>query len=341
MIVLSNNNTYHDKKKVYKMVFISIIISFSIIIAFQFFHSIRFSFFKDVLTIEFLIGLSILILIYLIDSLRLDLFLKFFGYKVPFKKALKNIFFGRFFTFITPMSIGGQPYQIYHLSKIGIKTEDATNIIISRTLEMSFTVLIIDVIAIKPIIKAYPKSFGMSLILTGFFVSLGISILILIGFVNKKFLKNILSFFGKFSKHSLDEEKIINWVDSLHESIKNLWVKNPWLLMFDFIMYFITVCLYTFILYLFVRKFYYIPFSYLLGIMSLLNSIAYYIPTPGSSGGIEGTYQVVFSQIFGGTLSIRLITIYRLITFYIPLLLGTILFAKYGFNDNDKDLKEG
>ncbi|ACJ74723.1 conserved hypothetical protein [Thermosipho africanus TCF52B] len=231
------------------------------------------------------------------------------------------------------MSIGGQPYQIYHLSKVGVKTEDATNIVISRTLEMSFVVLIIDILSIRPILSAYPKSFGLSLILTGFIVSFSISLLILIGFINKKFLEKILSFFGKFSREKLEREKIIEWIDSLHESIKILWVKNPWILVLDVILYFVTILLYTYIFYIFVDKFSGIEYLYLLGIISLLNSVAYYIPTPGSSGGIEGTYQIVFSQILGPDVSIRIITVYRVVTFYIPLLLGSVFIAKISTNE--------
>ncbi|WP_170128436.1 lysylphosphatidylglycerol synthase transmembrane domain-containing protein [Thermosipho africanus] len=317
-----------SKKSIFKKVFISLIISFSMIILFQFFYSTQVSFLRDLLTIEFLISLLILVIIYLIDTMRLSMLLKFFKYNLPFKETFKNIFFGKFISYITPMSIGGQPYQIYHLSKIGVKTEDATNIVISRTLEMSFVVLIIDILSIRPILSAYPKSFGLSLILTGFIVSFSISLLILIGFINKKFLEKILSFFGKFSREKLEREKIIEWIDSLHESIKILWIKNPWVLILDIILYFVTILLYTYIFYIFVDKFSGIEYLYLLGIISLLNSVAYYIPTPGSSGGIEGTYQIVFSQILGPDVSIRIITVYRVVTFYIPLLLGSVFITK-------------
>lgn len=254
--------------------------------------------------------------------------LVFFGYTFSFREAFKNVFFGAFFTFITPMSIGGQPYQIYHLIKNKIKGEDATNIIISKTLEISFVILLLDLIFIKKILKIMPKSFGLSIILIGFFLGLSISLAIFISFVSRKLLKRFLFFLIKIFKLNYTETEVDQWLDNLQNSIKTLWVKNPWILILDMIMYFATLLLYNFIMYLTI-KFYYsnISFFTLLGILVMMNTVAYYVPTPGSSGGIEGTYQIVFSSLFGSSNSINIITIYRLVTFYIPLILGTIFFT--------------
>lgn len=181
-------------KGIYRKTFISISISLAVIILFQFLNSFRLDL-KMFLSFKFLFGVFILIAIYIIDAIRLKLLLHFFGYNVLIRETARNIIFGKFFSFITPMSIGGQPYQIYHLSKIGVKTEDATNIIISRTLEISFVILLLDVIFVRLILNAYPKSFGFGLIITGLLISLSISILIFLGFVNRKFLEKILIFF--------------------------------------------------------------------------------------------------------------------------------------------------
>ncbi|ABR31756.1 hypothetical protein SU69_09735 [Thermosipho melanesiensis] len=321
-------------KGIYRKTFISISISLAVIILFQFLNSFRLDL-KMFLSFKFLFGVFILIAIYIIDAIRLKLLLHFFGYNVLIRETARNIIFGKFFSFITPMSIGGQPYQIYHLSKIGVKTEDATNIIISRTLEISFVILLLDVIFVRLILNAYPKSFGFGLIITGLLISLSISILIFLGFVNRKFLEKILIFFNRFLKNKQEKEKILEWIDSLQGSIKVLWLKNPWMLIFDTFLYFLTVCMYSYIMFLLVKNT--INFWYLVGIMALLNSVAYYIPTPGSSGGIESTYQIVFTQIFGGAKAIETVMIFRIITFYIPLILSTILFPKFGINYNKEE----
>lgn len=316
---------------IYKKVLISILISLTIIAIFQMLFSKNFNIFSVFkFPIKILsINLLILFLIYIINALRLQMMLKFFGYKLPFIESLKNIFFAAFFTFITPMSIGGQPYQIYHLTKNKIKGTDATNIVISKTLEISFVILFLDLIFIKSVLKIMPKSFGLSIVLIGFFVGLAISFAIFLNFVNRKILKKFLFFFKKIFKLKFTEQEVNDWINNLQESIKILWLKNPWLLFIDMLLYFLTLLLYNSILFLIVKT--YVPkeisFFSLLGIFVMMNTVAYYIPTPGSSGGIEGTYQIVFSELFGPSIAINIITIYRFVTFYVILLLGTIFFT--------------
>ncbi|MCD6105647.1 MAG: flippase-like domain-containing protein [Thermosipho sp. (in: Bacteria)] len=332
-------------KGIYKKVFLSILISFSIITIFQMLYSKNFNIFSvlkfplNVLLINFFI----LFLVYFINALRLQMLLKFFGYKFPFKESFKNIFFGAFFTFITPMSIGGQPYQIYHLVKNNIKGTDATNIVISKTLEISFVILFLDLIFIKNVLKFMPKSFGLSIILIGFFVGLSISFAIFLSFVNRKILKKFLLFLIKIFKLNHTEEEVDNWIDNLQKSIKTLWLKNPWLLILDMFLYFITLLLYNSILFLIVKTFFggEISFFSLLAILVMMNTVAYYVPTPGSSGGIEGTYQVVFSDLFGPANAINIITIYRFVTFYVPLILGTIFFTISSKKDKMKMVNGG
>ncbi|SHH38068.1 lysylphosphatidylglycerol synthase transmembrane domain-containing protein [Thermosipho atlanticus] len=329
-------------KGIYKKVFLSLIISFSIIIILQLIFSKNYNIFLifkfplDILIFDFFL----LCLIYLVNAFRLQIMLIFFNYKIPFSESFKNIFFGAFFTFITPMSIGGQPYQIYHLIKNKVKGEDATNIIISKTLEISFVILFLDLIFIKKVLKIMPKSFGLSVILIGFFIGLAISTSIILSFFNRKLLKKFLLFLIKIFKLQYTETEVDNWIDNLQNSIKTLWLKNPWLLFVDMSLYFITTLLYNSILYSIIKYYYQtnISFFTLLGILVMMNTVAYYVPTPGSSGGIESTYQIVFSELFGNANAINIITIYRLVTFYIPLILGTIFFTITG--KKDKIVKE-
>lgn len=318
-------------KGIYKKVFLSIIISFSIIIIFQMLYSKNlniFSVLKFPLNI-LLMNFFILFLIYFINALRLQMLLKFFGYKFPFLESFKNVFFGAFFTFITPMSIGGQPYRIYHLIKNNIKGTDATNIVISKTLEIPFVIFFLDLLFIKNVLKFMPKSFGLTIILIGFFVGFSISFAIFLSFVNRKILKRFLFFLIKIFKLKYTEVEVDNWIDKLQESIKILWLKNPWILILDSFLYFITLIFYNLILFMIVKTFFGEPISFfsLLAVLVLMNTVAYYVPTPGSSGGIEGTYQIVFSNLFGPLNAINIITIYRFVTFYVPLILGTVFFT--------------
>ncbi|HBT51010.1 MAG TPA: hypothetical protein DEA49_02695 [Petrotoga sp.] len=72
---------------------------------------------------------------YLIDLIRLYLVSISFHKKIKFKDAIYNTISYYFMSNITPMASGGQPYQIYHLTKLGIESTLATNIVMSRLVE--------------------------------------------------------------------------------------------------------------------------------------------------------------------------------------------------------------
>jgi len=61
-----------------------------------------------------------------------------------------------------------------------------------------------------------------------------------------------------------------------------------------------------------------------LSLLSLVNTVAYYAPTPGASGGIEGMYQLVFSPIVGSEAVGAAILLWRIFSYYIPILIGLI-----------------
>ncbi|HOP83127.1 MAG TPA: lysylphosphatidylglycerol synthase domain-containing protein, partial [Fervidobacterium sp.] len=65
------------------------------------------------------------------------------------------------------------------------------------------------------------------------------------------------------------------------------------------------------------------------GIMTMLNTVVYYIPTPGSSGGVEGFYQLIYSTIYGGKASMSGIVVYRFVTYYLIVFLGTALVWRF------------
>ncbi|QTA37975.1 flippase-like domain-containing protein [Thermosipho ferrireducens] len=327
-------------KKIYKNVIAAIVISVSLIFGIQFLSEgkINLSVITDVSLLVFLKLLLVLLGVYILNAFRLWMMLRLFSYNMGFFKSLENVFFGAFFTFITPMSVGGQPYQIYHLASNKVKTEDATNIIISKTLEISIVVLFLDILFIKRVLKIISGTLSLTVIITGFLAGLGISLIIFIGFVNKKILRNILLFFAKLLKKKSNnfENKVETWIDNLHKSITILWKKNTWIIVIDLFLYFLTILLNNLILYQIIINFGKEKIDYwsLLGIFTMMNTVAYYIPTPGSSGGIEGIYQIVLSKLLGPSNAINIITIFRLITFYIPITLGSILFWKFGMPPN-------
>ncbi len=81
---------------------------------------------------DILIGFALFMSIIFIDTVRTMVMTHFLGEDVKWRIALSNSILGYFYTYITPSSAGGQPFQIYHLSKWKVKPEISSAIILTR-----------------------------------------------------------------------------------------------------------------------------------------------------------------------------------------------------------------
>ncbi len=129
---------------------------------------------RKVLLIYFAVPLLLFIASHVVDSLRLMLVVSQFRIRLTFVQAFYNSAVGTFFTNITPMTAGGQPFQIYHLSVVGVPPETSTNVIMSRFVEQAMTSLLISLFFLTQIswIAASPGH-GVRLM----YVALGVSLL--------------------------------------------------------------------------------------------------------------------------------------------------------------------
>jgi uncharacterized membrane protein YbhN (UPF0104 family) len=67
-------------------------------------------------------------------------------------------------------------------------------------------------------------------------------------------------------------------------------------------------------------------FWLIFGSINAVNAIAYFVPTPGASGGIEFTYQTVLSKIIGDNeISLKAITSWRFVSYYLQIFFGMVL----------------
>ncbi|MCD6450217.1 MAG: flippase-like domain-containing protein, partial [Thermotogaceae bacterium] len=64
-----------------------------------------------------------------VDSFRTYYLIRVLGYKLKYSHALENSVLGFYVSAITPFSAGGQPFQIWHLTKLGLKVEEASIVV--------------------------------------------------------------------------------------------------------------------------------------------------------------------------------------------------------------------
>ncbi|RKX54198.1 MAG: hypothetical protein DRP24_06510 [Thermotoga sp.] len=69
-------------------------------------------------------------------------------------------------------------------------------------------------------------------------------------------------------------------------------------------------------------------FFKVIGLQSAMNMIVYFLPTPGASGGIEGSFYIIYSGIVGKSRAAVSLLIWRIATYYSTIVIGGILILK-------------
>lgn len=264
-----------------------------------------------------------------------------YQYDYTFKKSYKMLLITKFFNGITPFSSGGQPMQIYMLKKEGVRLTKATNIIIQNFIIYQAALVIFGIMAI--VTNYYLKIFTevtllKQLVTLGFLVNTLVMVgLIVISFSSKFnhfMIQKGISILSKLKLIKNKEEKQEKWrekVDDFHEGAEYL-KENKLLCLRAFIYNMIYLAL-TYVM----------PYFVILALsktvptgvtpLKVICSSAYvlimgsFVPIPGASGGIEFGYFKFFGNFITGSLLKASLLIWRTISYYLPMIIGGILFS--------------
>ena len=93
-----------------------------------------------------IIGLLCMVGYFSMEAWNINSLLKSFGEKINFFKALKFTLIGFFFCAVTPGASGGQPLEIYYMTKEKISAGNATIAILIQTCGIQFAVTLLGII---------------------------------------------------------------------------------------------------------------------------------------------------------------------------------------------------
>ena len=255
--------------------------------------------------------------------------------KLKFNTMLQLTLITQFFNGITPFSSGGQPMEIYYLSKCGIKATRGTNIIVQNFIMYQMALIVHGIIAI--ILNYHFRFFKEIAILRelttiGFIINTLVGVGLLFISFSTKFNKKVISMAIKIC-HKLrivkDIDKTIEiWSDKLsefHESAELLKQKK---------ILFVKGFIYNFIA---LSVFYVIPLFVIYGmgdfninVVKTITASAYvliigaFVPIPGGSGGIEYGFMQFFGNFINGSALSASLIVWRFITYYFGIILGAI-----------------
>ena len=271
-----------------------------------------------------------------------------YNHSYTLMQAYKMLIITKFFNGITPFSSGGQPMQVYLLKRDGIRITKATNIIIQNFIIYQAALVTVGIFAV--VVNYFNPIFHNATLLkhlvrVGFIMNTLVMIGLIIVSVSSRFnhfiLRKTIWLLDRLHLIKGKDKVLARWeerVDDFHEGTDYL-KRNPMLCVrtyFYNIIYLILV--------------YSMPFFVVLGlnhgamegvtVLKVIVANAYvaimgaFVPIPGASGGIEFGYFKFFGNFIKGPLLKASLLLWRTISYYIPMVVGGILFSAHMKRDD-------
>ncbi len=268
--------------------------------------------------------------------------------KSHFMTCIETGIIGTYYNNVTPLAVGGQPFEIYHLSKHGVRGGVATSIPIASffTNQLAFVILgIISLVLFQSnvynapsgLIDAFPSAFyGLTII--GLCCCLFVpTLVILFSFMPKfgaKLVYLVIKIGTKLRVVKKPEETLQNTIKTVvHNShcLKKI-AANPLLflglLLFSFLENIANVSIAFFVLKGFGLDFYGLTslseWVIVCSICFILFASITFIPTPGNSGAADLSFFILFESVLFAGLAFPAMLIWRLFSFYSTIIVGFV-----------------
>lgn len=275
----------------------------------------------------------------LIDAFRTKILLTHDGIRVGYLLCLQNTVLGLYTSAITPFSAGGQPFQIYHLVKNNISIERSSmavgvKFITSLTLMITASFVLIALNG-RRLVSDSTSAF---VIYTGFMLTSIVYVFFLFLILSKNFTYKIFTsklltrMISRLTKKNTQVvfKKTVDSLSNYFDMIRNLWTSSKLLLIFNVLLTGLEIILTMSIPYILMLSFGFQKVNYFefLAAMLAMTMVVYFLPTPGSSGGIEGAFYMMFKNLVSRDIVVATVITWRLITYYTMIAVGTFLLSR-------------
>lgn len=251
--------------------------------------------------------------------------------------AIKVTLIGQFFNGITPFASGGQPAQLYILSRDNIEIGKSGSILMMKFIVSQSVLVLYSLFLIIWKLDFFITELNniMYLIFLGFSVDavviLGLIVFSYYQHVGKLMVHNIIYFLFKIDiiKNPFTEEKrLIRYLQQFHNNLKLILSRKELMIK--------TIIFSVFRL----TTFYFIPYFICLSfgitnviISNIIAAAAFvqlftsFVPVPGATGGAESSFYFSFGIFFMNNYIYTALLIWRFITYYLGLMLGWLTFT--------------
>ncbi len=281
-----------------------------------------------------LFSLCLVCLYWLFRAISLYLIVKRYKKKIRFKVIFHQTLITQFFNGITPFATGGEPMQVYMLTKSGVKVANATNIIVQEFIMYQIALVLIGFLSLLLNFKfnlcSVTPVLG-NMIILGFVINIIIGLFLIFVSFSKKFSNYVVKLALKLGvkfKIIKDIEKTTN---SLNEKLEEYnesgtMLKKNKKLFFNCVM----LNFAALVIFYLIPYFIFLSLGYDIGLMQVFVSSSFillignFVPIPGGSVGIEGAYLLFFEKFLPSAALNASLIIWRGITYYFGIIVGGI-----------------
>ena len=286
---------------------------------------------------------------YLFKALKLSIFCKEMTGKWHFRTCMETGILGIYYNNVTPLAVGGQPFEIYHLSKHGVHGGVASSLPIATFFlnQLAFVLL-----GILSLVLFKSNAFGIPDEYIAVIPSNVISVVAIIGLVLCIFIPSLTVIFSIFPKIG---SVLVHWVVGVGGKLKL--VKNPKLttmktlktvvhnskcikkisrnvpVLLVSIILSVLEWLSVWSIAFFSLKFFgynleahwFIEWLQIMQLCSILYAAISFIPTPGNSGAADLSFYLLFATGVAPGLAFPSMLTWRFLCFYSTIIIGFVL----------------
>lgn len=261
----------------------------------------------------------------------------------------------RYYDALSPMSSGGEPFQIFYMKNRGVRGDVATSIPIVKSLFWQISYVVIGIFLLIFNAKAYISS--APVVVTIAWISIicnsAVLLVILLLSVSKrigpKIVIGILKLLSKMhiiKNYQLTFRKVMRFVIN-YQNCMRAFASHFFTVLFQIILASVEIFVSALIPYFIYRLFVPVPTVPMLDIITktiICSLVSLIIPIPGGSGTAELSFLAMFTGLFPEGTAVWAMLIWRTLTHYSIIIRGlviTIYDGVYGNKKSDRLVKSG
>lgn len=283
------------------------------------------------------VAFLMIVIYWLLEAIILHIITKHFYPKQKFGNTIHTSMVGQLFNCLTPFSSGGQPMQAFDMKRYGIPIGTATCSLLVKFIVYQFALTILSTIVLILKFNYFTSQVSgfVYLVIVGFLVNFAVlAFLISIGFFKgftTKCTNTIIRLLAKIHIIKRKEyrlEQAQEEINRLYEGFQQI-KKNKSLFFINFFLSALQIVVFSAIPYFIYLAFGLHVESFLTIVCAqvFVSLITAFVPLPGAIGGAEVSFFMFFEIFFQGNVNTAIL-LWRLITFYSPIIVGLIFYAK-------------